>query len=444
MSSYNRVVWSEGLFLQPQHLQQQDRYLERYVETRCHGLIPHAWGFTEVEIERDFLSIGKLGLRRAAGVFPDGTPFRMPEDDPLPDAIDIDVQMRDQIVSLAVPLRRGGDVEVSRPGDGERLARHQVREWQARDASSASGEQTTLEVGALQTRLLPASEITDAYATIPLVHVVEARPDKRVVLDEAFMPTVLHTRAATRLATFATELLGLLHQRGDALGGRVAATGRGAAAEFAEFLMLQAINRYEPLVAHYADSGGVHPEQFYELCVTIAGEMATFTAPGKRPAQWPGYRHDRLRESFEPVMHALRAAFATEMMQVAIPIPIEPKKYGISVALVPDRSLYSQAVFVLAARADVPSEELRRSFPAQLKVGPVERIADLVRLGLPGVPVLPLPVAPRQIPFHAGFAYFELDQSNELWDQLRTSGGVALHVAGNFPALSMEFWAIRT
>ena len=302
MSSYNRVVWSEGLFLQPQHLQQQDRYLERYVETRCHGLIAHAWGFTEVEIERDFLSIGKFGLRRAAGVFPDGTPFRMPEDDPLPAPIDIDVQMRDQLISLAVPLRRGGDLEVSRDGDGDRLARHQVREWQVRDATSSSGESTVVEVGALSTRLLPSAEATDAYAAVPLAHVLEARSDKRVILDDAFMPTVMHTRAATRLAT----------------------------------------------------------------------------------------------------------------------------------------------VFILAARAEVPSEELRRSFPAQLKVGPVERIADLVRLGLPGVPVLPLPVAPRQIPFHAGFAYFELDQSNELWDQLRSSGGVALHVAGNFPSLAMEFWAIRT
>lgn len=444
MSSYNRVVWSEGLFLQPQHLQQQDRYLERYVESRCQGLIAHGWGFTEVEIERDFLSIGKLGLRRAAGVFPDGTPFRMPEDDPLPAAIDLDPQMRDQVVSLAVPLRRGGDLEIGRGGDGDRLARHLVREWEVRDATATGGEPTVLEVGALSTRLLTATEVTDAYATVPLVHVQEVRPDKRVMLEEAFMPTVLHTRAAVRLATFATELLGLLHQRGDALGGRVAATGRGAAAEFAEFLMLQAINRYEPLVAHYASSGGVHPEQFYELCVTVAGEMATFTSVGKRPPAFPGYRHDRLRESFEPVIAALRAAFATEMMQVAIPIPLEPKKYGISVALVPDRSLYSQAVFILAARAEVPSEELRRSFPAQLKVGPVERIADLVRLGLPGVPVLPLPVAPRQIPFHAGFAYFELDQSNELWDQLKSSGGVALHVAGNFPSLAMEFWAIRT
>ncbi len=49
-----------------------------------------------------------------------------------------------------------------------------------------------------------------------------------MVLDDGFMPTVLDARAADRLATFVTELLGLLHQRGEALGGRVAATGRGA------------------------------------------------------------------------------------------------------------------------------------------------------------------------------------------------------------------------
>jgi type VI secretion system protein ImpJ len=442
--SFNRVVWSEGLFLRPQHFQQQDRYMERFVETRCQGLIPHAWGFTEVELERDLLGIGKFGLRRAAGVFPDGTPFRLPDDDPLPAPLEVDAQVRDQLVYLAVPLRRPGDAEFERPDATDRMARHQIREWEARDTTSGTGDAAVVEVGALSTRLLLASQVTDAYATIPIAHIAEARPDKRVLLDDTFMPTVLHMRSAPRLATFATELLGLLHQRGDALGGRVAATGRGAAAEFAEFLMLQAINRFEPLLAHYADAGGVHPEQFYELCVSIAGEMATFTSISKRPQAFPPYRHDRLRESFEPVMAALRNAFAAEMIQVAIPIPIEQKKWGISVALVTERALYSSAVFVLAARADLPSEELRRSFPAQLKVGPVERIADLVRLGLPGVPVLPLPVAPRQIPFHAGSAYFELDQSSELWEQLKTSGGVAFHVAGTFPGLAMEFWAIRT
>ena len=444
MSANNKVVWSEGLFLQPQHFQQQDRYFERYVETRCQALVSHSWGFTEVEVERDFLSIGKFGLKSASGVFPDGTPFRMPDDDPLPSPIDIDALARDQIMYLAVPLRRSDALDVDRAAEGDGLVRHSVRELEARDASSSSGDAVLVEVAPLRTRLMLASEVTQAYACLPLAHVVECRADKTVLLDDSFIPTVLRARAATRLATFMTELLGLLHQRGEALGGRVSATGRGATAEVADFLMLQAINRYEPLFAHCADSGVLHPEDLYRACVSAAGELATFTTSSKRPPAFTGYRHDRLRESFEPVIAALRASLSAVLEQRAIPIPIESKKFGISVAAVADRTLYTTAVFILAARADVPAEDLRRRFPAQLKIGPVEKIRDLVNLQLPGVPVHAVPVAPRQIPYHAGFVYFELDQTNELWGQLKSSGGIAMHVAGEFPGLNMEFWAIRS
>ncbi len=444
MSVHNKVVWSEGLFLQPQHFQQQDRYFERYVESRCQSLIGHSWGFTEIEIERDFLSIGKFGLRRLAGVFPDGTPFRMPDDDPLPAPIDVGANVRDQLLYLAVPLRRAGEPEVNRSEEADGLVRHEIRELQTRDATANSGNTALVEVAALRTRLLMASDVTQAYATIPLAHLVECRADKQVVLEDRFIPTVLHARAASRLSTMTTELLGLLHQRGEALSGRVMATGRGAAAEFADFLMLQVINRFEPRFAHYADSGAVHPEELYEICGSAAGELATFTTTSKRPPKFPGYRHDRLRESFEPVIASLRGSLSVVLEQNAIAIPLESKKFGISVAIVTDRTLYSTAVFILAARADLPSEELRRRFPAQLKVGPVERIRDLVTLQLPGVPVAAVPVAPRQIPFHAGFSYFELDQTSELWEQLKTSGGLALHVAGEFPGLAMEFWAIRS
>ena len=444
MSAHNRVIWSEGLFLQPQHFQQQERYFERYVEARCHALVPHSWGFTEVEFEPDFLSIGKAALRRVAGVFPDGTPFRMPDDASLPKPIDVGPDVRDQILYLAVPLRRSGELEANREAGADELVRHDVREVQARNATSSGGDQALLEVGALRTRLLLASEVTQAYACVPLAHVVECRADQQVVLDESFIPTVLHVRTAGRLAAFTTELLGLLHQRGEALAGHVAATGRGAAAEFADFLMLQAINRYEPLLAHYAGSGDLHPEGLFQVCVSAAGELATFTATSKRPPRVPAYRHDRLRESFDPVIAALRESLSKVLIQSAISIPIEPKRFGISVAVVGDRTLYNTAVFILGARAELPSEELRRRFPAQLKIGPVEKIGDLVRLQLPGVPVHAVPVAPRQIPYHAGFAYFELDQTDALWDQLKSSGGVGLHVAGEFPGLVLEFWAIRS
>ena len=101
------------------------------------------------------------------------------------------------------------------------------------------------------------------------------------------------------------------------------------------------------------------------------------------------------------------------------------------------------ANFIIAVNAQMPAEQLRQRFPAQSKLGPVDRIRDLVNLQLPGVGLRSLPVAPRQLPFHAGYHYFELDRGGDLWKQLERNGSLALHVAGDFPGLELELWAIR-
>ncbi|HKE46336.1 MAG TPA: type VI secretion system baseplate subunit TssK [Steroidobacteraceae bacterium] len=444
MSDNNRVVWSEGLFLRPQHFQQQERYLEAYVEGRAAVLHPHSWGFTEIEIERDLLAIGKLGLRRARGVFPDGTPFVMPDDDPLPSPLEIGPNVRDQTVHLAIPLRKSGATQSDRGVGSAGLVRNAVRDHRARDVTSDSGSLTELETASLNARLLLASEPSEDFARIPATHVIECRADKQVVLEDQFVPTVLKSSAATRLATFLTELHGLLQQRGEALAARAVASGRGGAAEIADFLMLQAVNRYQPVVAHLAANANCHPEALYRLALEITGDLSTLTASSRRPPQFPAYRHEALRATFEPVILALRACLSVVMEQNAIAIPLQQKKFGISVGAVSDRTLFDTAVFVLAARAEMPVEDFRRRFPAQLKIGPVEKIRDLVNLQLPGIGIQPMPVAPRQIPYHAGFVYFELDRSGELWRSLKSAGGVAMHQSGEFPGLTMEFWAIRS
>ncbi|HET8705294.1 MAG TPA: type VI secretion system baseplate subunit TssK, partial [Pseudomonadales bacterium] len=62
---------------------------------------------------------------------------------------------------------------------------------------------------------------------------------------------------------------------------------------------------------------------------------------------------------------------------------------------------------------------------------------------LPGITLLPLAVAPRQIPYRSGFVYYELDKNSEFWRQMRTSGGFAMHIAEGFAGLELEFWAVR-
>jgi type VI secretion system protein ImpJ len=444
MTQNNKVVWSEGLFLRPQHLQQQERYLERFVELRSGSLRPYAWGFHELELETDLLAIGKLGIKRARGVFPDGTPFAMPGDDPLPPALEVDPNWRDQTVYLTLPLRSPTQADSGRPETApEKLFRFRVREAEVRDASGSVDGLTVLEVGGMTSRLLPQSQPMEGLAQIPLARIVECRSDRRVVLDETFMPTAQSCQAVPRLVTFLTELLGLLHQRGEALASRVALTDRGGAAEIADFLLLQVVNRYQPLIAHLAAAPIAHPEDLYRLAIAMAGELATFTAPGKRAQAFPAYRHEFLRESFEPVIVSLRNSLSAVMEQTATPIPLQQRKFGVWVAVVPDLTLLDTAAFVLAAKADMKSEELRRQLPAQSKIGPVEKIRDLVNLQLPGIAVAPMPVAPRQIPYNSGFLYFEFDKNSQMWRMLKTSGGIAFHFGEEFAGLDLQLWAIR-
>src|SRR6516225_4122704 len=98
MNWENKVVWGEGLFLQPQHLQQQERYIERLVRGSTSGMRPFPWGLTQLDLDTDMLTLGKFAVRSAAGVLPDGTPFSIPHDVDHPPPIDLSEQTRNAVV----------------------------------------------------------------------------------------------------------------------------------------------------------------------------------------------------------------------------------------------------------------------------------------------------------------------------------------------------------
>jgi type VI secretion system protein ImpJ len=128
----------------------------------------------------------------------------------------------------------------------------------------------------------------------------------------------------------------------------------------------------------------------------------------------------------------------------AVPIPLQEHRHGIRVGLIPDdRSLITDATWVLVAKAQVPAETLRRNFPNQVKIGPVEQIAELINVALRGIEVSALPVVPRQLPFYGGRSYFELDRNSPYFAALARSAAIAIHVTGDIPGLEIECWAIR-
>ncbi len=443
MSWHQRVVWSEGLFLQPQHFQQHDRFVEHQIDASRRMLSPWAWGWADLALDEVALGLGKIALLRGRGLLPDGTLFHFPDEAPCPPALDVPADAKDQAIYLGVPLARPGAQALEiEGGSGREVFRFDLSDARIGDETRNSPEQADVQLAAPALRFILERDLTDAHAAIGVARVVERRADNKVELDRAYIPPLLHCAASGLATGFVQEILALLHQRGEALAARMLRPGKGGVAEVADFLLLQTVNRWQPVFAHLSQAQVLHAERLFAAMVMLAGDLSAFR-DSRRPVDFPDYIHDDLRACLRPVMDEIRQALSMVMEQNAIAIPLHDRKYGVRVASISDLELLKSANFVLAVNAELPGEALRSRFPQHTKIGPVERIRDLVNLQLPGIGLTGLPVAPRQIPYHAGFSYYELDRGNDLWKQLERTGNLAMHIAGEFPGLELEFWAIR-
>ncbi len=443
MSLRNPVVWSDGLFIKPHHFQQQQRYHDYVARRRADADNSYLYGLETIEINKENLLHGRISIVSARGLFPDRTVFDMPGECPPPPPMNLaDTNSVNEIIYLALPLWANGIVEVStsRAEDGTRF---QAFAQEARDTTSSDAESYELSVGQLKTRLMFGREDRSAYSCLPICRVLEKRGDGSIILDPNFMPTACHVKAIPQLSRALEDFTGLLQQRGRQIAARLGALGQTGVAEVADFLLLQAVNRLGPQFKHLSEMSGVHPERLYEAFGMAAGELASFTHESRLPEQWPAYNHDEPQISFDPLIASLRRSLSVMLEPNALTLPMIKHKYGLMTAPVSDTALISSCVFVLAVKAAVPLDRLAKIFPSQVKVSSIEKIRDLINLHLPGITLQPMPTAPRQLPYHAGYTYFLLDHNSAGWANMQSASGFAFHVAGDFPDLEMQFWAIR-
>ncbi|NTX26631.1 type VI secretion system baseplate subunit TssK [Burkholderia pyrrocinia] len=446
MGWYSKVVWSEGLFLRPQLFQQQERYLEHYAHKRCAALTPFFWGFSHFEIDAEAQSLGKLVVKSAAGVFADGTPFDAPGHTPSPAPLTIRSEHLEQTIYLAAPIRVPNGEETVFADSADSLARYQAFDHELRDANSIGQGPKLVQLSGLRMRLLPEKELTQSWIGLAVARVTEIRGDGSIRIDPNHTPPVTGYGASDLLRNWLTQIHGLTHLRADALAQRLSGSdGRGGeAADVSDYLLLQLLNRYEPLLQHRLRVSETSPETVYAELTSFAGELSTFVrSKTRRPLDYPAYRHENPYGCIKPVVDDLQLLLNEVLIRSAQRIELEERAHGIRLAVVNPSELERFASVVLGVSAQLPADVLQQQFAAQTKVGPSERLPELLRSHLPGVVLQALPVPPRQIPFNAGYVYYELTKTGPLWEQVAKHGGLAMHIAGEFPGLRMELWGVR-
>ena len=259
----HKVVWQEGMLLRPQHFQQNDRYYDYQLKTRTQKLDSYAWGFFELEIDRQFLNMGKLVVSKASGILPDGTLFDIgAEREPL--ALDVPPNTGNTPIYLALPLVTGNHIESRRPEQQDVLARFTAFDEEVADSNAGDSASSQVSCGRPDFRLLLGEQQSDqAYVKLQLCDVLDTTPDGVISIDPEFIPTYVNFQASGYLLSCLKEVISMLAHRGDILAERIRATGKVGGAEVGDFMMLQLINRM-----HLA--GGLYP------LLVISGGLLVF------------------------------------------------------------------------------------------------------------------------------------------------------------------------
>jgi type VI secretion system protein ImpJ len=371
---------------------------------------------------------------------PDGTPFDVPGDSPIPEPLDIPEGAAGQVCWLAMPVAAPNTREVDARA-AETASRYSSGSETFIDSTSALRIEEEIDLAYPRLSFELRKTAKPGYVGLSIGRIVEIR-DKAIVFDEKFAPPVLVCSAHPVVDGWIDRVVGWIDNKLEELARYAADPTAGGGLQSVDYFVLQLLNRYIPVLKHLRSSRYVHPERLYEELLHLAGELATFATPERRAREYPVYDHDNLEGVFGPLIRDIQDFLSARLGRRAIRLEIIERAQNAFVSTIRDRSLFQNANFVLEVAARRPLIEIQHQFPNLFKVGPNTKMNEIVHAHLPGVPLVHLPTPPPQIRAITDHVYFYLDRKSPLWPDFSSASSIGMHFSGDWPDLELELWAV--
>lgn len=440
MSRYSKVVWKEGLFLKPHHLQQSDRYFEKLIAARCYPLASFSWGMLELTINSGQLMQGRIELQNASGIFQDGTPFECPSISPLPLEVATNEDSIGKTVWLTLPNTAQNGRDVGMPNDA--VTRYVMSEEEGVvDNASTSRSDETVEIATPRIELAIRTSAPEGYQSIPIAVISDISDNKLVTLDPNSPPVGLAIGCHPSYAGYLKTVIGTVEAKLEVLERYAADPSSGGGMQSKDYLMLLVLNRALPVLRHLQKLPVVHPERLFESLISLAGELTSFEDKNRQVRDYGRYRHDKPKETFRPVVDDIQRMLARDVGR-ALRLPLTDRGDNRFAAVLSDPSLFANAQFIIEVKADLPLTQIQQQFPQYCKVGPGARIREIIVNNMPGIPVVHTPNPPPQIRHVANHVYFSIDKNTPLWRDFSVTPAIGMQIAGAWPGLTLEMWAI--
>jgi type VI secretion system protein ImpJ len=442
MRQLQKVLWTKGILLSPQHLQAQDRYLEGLIGNRlgATGLVP--WGFSRLEIDHEALEGGTFRLAAAQGLFPDGLPLDSPGSDPQPPPRPLDghwsPDQRTLALHLGVPEHRDGGQNVAL-ADDDRIARMRSEVVMRRDENTGLSEKP-LQIGKRNLRLLVEGEVLEGHTVMPVARLLRSESGQ-IQLDPQFIPPLLDISASDRLMATVLRLVEVLSARSTDLSGTRRQRNRSladfGASDIANFWLLYTVNSHLPIVRHLHEVRRGHPESLYRTLLSLAGALTSFSTT-HHPRDLPIYDHSAPGECFGRLETIIHDLLATVVPANHITLPLRETTPLVYATAMDEDRLFSATQVLLGIRSTLPRNELVRRVPQLLKISAADQIDRLIRQALPGVELRHADRPPSEMPVKLDYEYFTLERTGADWTSVRTARNLAAYVPSDLPEPQLE------
>jgi type VI secretion system protein ImpJ len=451
MKQSQRVVWTKGMFLTPQHFQAQDDYFEQQLQFRATASSSCNWGLTGLVIDLEALSNGIFTIRHCRGVLSDGLTFNIPDADEPPPGREVaeyfapsDPEL-DVFLALPESRARGKNVTVV---NGQ-ASRTDIGTRYIGDTRMVLDESNGLDEKPVQTatknfRLVFGGESLDGCSFIRLARVTRSAAGTYILRSEHISPS-LSIDASEYLLLMLRRLIELLAGKSASLSNMRRQAGRSLAefghSDTANFWLLHTANTYLPQLKHLWFVRRRHPELMYLMMLGLAGALSTFSLD-EQARNLPDYDHENLGACFTELDEKIRILLETAIPSKCISIPLSLTEKSIWSGEIKDEQHFKKTQFYLSVGAQMSIDEVIKQVPKLMKISSPAEIQRLVRNALPGISLRHVPIPPSAIPVKLSRHYFVLNQSGVLWEGLVKSQKASVFVPDEIAKPELELLVV--
>jgi type VI secretion system protein ImpJ len=447
MAPKRPILWHQGLFLQPQHFQQLDLYVQSLLSPFQQHILPFFWGVGNIRIQDAALQNKMFEILNVEAIFPDGTQAAFPGNAVLQarsfKKVDFDLEG-------GKPLRVYLGLQKINPAGKNAVSTKGTEDLYgiaSRFVSPVEPEAVEdLYIGGLTAKarymnyvlkIFWETEVEQLgdYLLMPVAQ-LELKGD-RVQLSEEFVPPAACLSGSETLRQMLKNIQEYIRSRCHILEmyklSRNVHSSEADPVSLRYLLALTVVNRYVPVFHHLMETPGLHPWTAYGLLRQLIGELSTFSdridSLGKLAdgtELLPGYDHCELGRCFFEAQRLIKELLSAIVVGEENVVHLTREENDFK-GQIPAEALGQGTRYFLSISCSGDPQTIINSLINLAKVGGLEEMPTMITRALPGIPLEWESTPPPGLPERPDLFYFRLKADPPLWTDIRRTGNICLH-----------------